>query len=136
MSFISASNTFIVQLNKDLSSEELRNRLENLIEVLKVLIKYSTDKTELASFLATVSCEWQEELSNSKITKNSPRSVIGQLTPFLIFQWVILMSSFIFLFWQGEDEDFLQQVSFLSVYLLVSFMLSTLEKFSYQTFIN
>ena len=68
MSFISASNTFIVQLNKDLSSEELRNRLENLIEVLKVLIKYSTDKTELASFLATVSCEWQEELSNSKIT--------------------------------------------------------------------
>ena len=52
----------------------------------------------------------------------SPRSVIGQLTPFLIFQWVILMSSFIFLFWQGEDEDFLQQVSFLSVYLLVSFI--------------
>ena len=47
-----ASNT-LIPLNKDLTYEELRKRLEELIQVLKVLLKYSSDKTELATFLST-----------------------------------------------------------------------------------
>ena len=40
--------------------EELRTRLENLIQVLKVLLRHSEDKTQLATFLSTISCQWQE----------------------------------------------------------------------------
>ena len=40
--------------------EELRARLENLIQVLKVLLRHSEDKTHLATFLSTISCQWRE----------------------------------------------------------------------------
>ena len=69
----------LVPLNKDLSIQDLRIRLgqcgplmkcvqqslnlslENVIGVLNVLLPHSSDKTELASFLARVTCEWQQD---------------------------------------------------------------------------
>ena len=67
----------LVPLNKDLSIQDLRIRLgqwgpscvqqslnlslENVIGVLTVLLPHSSDKTELASFLARVTCEWQQD---------------------------------------------------------------------------